>query len=989
MVNKDLNGRIIELGQEIFDAIAQNQPTLFDKGHWTGRILDWCMAQEKFKVQMFRFIDVFPALPDNASLMRHLQQYFGSGDELPTVLKWGLRTSGLGGAIAPALLGKAMRSQIESMARQFIIGQTSQEAISGLKRLRHEGYGYVVDVLGEATVSEQEAENYATTYLELLDELISADKKWSALGSGDGLDWGHAPRVNISVKPSAFFSQAQPRDFAGSVNGIVQGMQPVLQKVRAAGGFFCIDMESHVYKDMTLEVYRQLRKAHPDYQHVGVVLQAYLKETDQDLQSLLAWARSENLPISIRLVKGAYWDYETVIAEQNGWRVPVYTSKAETDAAFERLARIILENQDICHFACASHNIRSVAAVLAHAEELQVPQERYEFQVLYGMAEPVRQALLEKVGRVRLYCPYGDLIPGMAYLVRRLLENTSNESFLRKSFAEQVDHASLLADPTKILQENSPPTVTANRDDDRVFCNEPAADFTVEQLRSAFPLAIDRWRKNDCSIVDLWLNGRDVRTEQRIPSVNPADPDETVAFICQASSEDADQAIAAAKAAQPAWAATPVTERASMMRRAADLLHEKIVDYAALQVLEVGKQWEQAYADVTEAIDFLRYYAQQMELLSTPLRCGQMPGEDNRYFYQPRGVAVVIAPWNFPLAISTGMVSAALVTGNTVVYKPSLLSTAIGRILADVFAAVQLPAGVFNFLPGPGKEVGERLVRHPDTSIIAFTGSMQVGLDIMRASTELGPGQAHVKKVIAEMGGKNAIIVDDDADLDQAVPQILASAFGFQGQKCSACSRAIVVDGIYERFVRRLVDAAASLAIGPAEDPRFAMGPVVDKAARDKIMDYVVLARQEAKILYESKLPQGPCYVPLVILEGVPPDHRLAQDEIFGPVLTLLRAKDFSTALDWANNSKFALTGGVFSRSPANLALARDAFRVGNLYLNRGITGALVDRQPFGGFRLSGIGSKAGGPDYLKQFMEPRVVTENTMRRGFAAEIVD
>lgn len=989
MVDKDLNRRIVELGQEIFAAIAQNQPTLFDKGHWTGRILDWCMAQETFKVQMFRFIDVFPALADNASLIRHLQEYFGNDDELPTVLKWGLRTSGLGSAIAPVLLGKAMRSQIESMARQFIIGQTLQEAISGLKRLRHDGYGYVVDVLGEATVSEQEATSYAATYLQLLDVLSDADKKWSALGGGDGLDWGHAPRINISVKPSAFFSQAQPRDFAGSVDGIVRGMRPVLEKILEVGGFFCIDMESHVYKDMTLEVYRRLRKGYPWNQHVGVVLQAYLKDTEDDLQSLLGWARRENLPISVRLVKGAYWDYETVIAEQNGWRIPVYTSKAETDAAFERLARIILENQDICHFACASHNIRSVAAVLAQAEALQVPEERYEFQVLYGMAEPVRQALLDKVGRVRLYCPYGDLIPGMAYLVRRLLENTSNESFLRKSFAEQVDHSSLLADPTTILQENSPPTAITTPEVKGAFCNEPPADFTVEQLRSAFPLAIERWRQNDCPIVDLWLDGRNVRTEQRIASVNPADPDETVALICQAGPAEADQAIAVAKAAQPAWAATPVTERASMMRRAADLLHEKIVDYAALQVLEVGKQWEQAYADVTEAIDFLRYYAQQMELLATPLRCGQMPGEDNRYFYQSRGVAVVIAPWNFPLAISTGMVSAALVTGNTVIYKPALLSSTIGRILADVFAAVHLPAGVFNYLPGPGKLVGERLVRHPDVSMIAFTGSMQVGLDIMRVSTELGPGQAHVKKVIAEMGGKNAIIVDDDADLDQAVPQILASAFGFQGQKCSACSRAIVVDGIYERFVRRLVEAAASLAIGPAEDPRFAMGPVVDNAARDKIMGYVELARQEAKILYESQIPQGPCYAPIVILEGVSPDHRLAQEEIFGPVLTLLRAKDFRTAVDWANNSRFALTGGVFSRSPVHLALARDAFKAGNLYLNRGITGALVNRQPFGGFRLSGIGSKAGGPDYLKQFMEPRVVTENTMRRGFAAEIVD
>jgi len=989
MADRNLNGRISELGREIFTAVAKNQPTVFDTGRWTGKILDWCMTQEEFKVQMFRFIDVFPALQNNASLIKHLQEYFGSGEDLPAVLKWGLKTSGLGGLIAPGLLGKAMRSQIENMARQFIIGQNIEEAIRGLKDLRHEGYAYVVDVLGEATVSEKEAERYTSTYLSLLDELIVADKNWPNLGKQDGLDWGHSPRINVSVKPTAFYSQANPRDFSGSVAGITQGMSPVLDKVRSANGFFCIDMESHAYKDMTLEVYHRLRKANPDYQQFGVVLQSYLVDAEQDLKDLLVWARKEGLPISIRLVKGAYWDYETVMAQQNGWRVPVHTNKGETDAAFERMARVILENHDICHLACASHNIRSVAAVLAHAEDLQVPESRYEFQVLFGMAEPIRQALLKKVGRVRLYCPYGDLVPGMAYLVRRLLENTSNESFLRKSFVDQAETDILLADPA-VWSANSKETreekfgVELPR-----FQNQPLADFTDSDLRQAFPAAIQAWRGRKNKVVPLLINGQDVRTEKQIASTNPANPDEVVGMVSQAGEEEATLAIQAALSAQEKWEETPVEGRAVLLRDSANLLEKRLVEYAALQVLEVGKQWDQAYADVTEAIDFLRYYAEQMEILAKPLRCGNVPGEDNRYFYQPRGVAVVIAPWNFPLAISTGMVAAALVTGNTVVYKPSALSSVVGRILADVFTACGVQPGVFNYLPGPGSVMGEFLVRHPATSIIAFTGSVEVGLDIMRASAALHAGQTQIKKVIAELGGKNAIIIDEDADLDQAVPQVLSSAFGFQGQKCSACSRVIVVEGIYERFIDRLVEAAASLTVGPAEDPAFSMGPVVDVVAKNKIMDYVDLARREGKILFQSAVPQGPCYVPMIILEGVGNDHRLAQEEIFGPVLTVLQAKDFGTALHWANQSRYALTGGVFSRSPANLELARKNFRVGNLYLNRGITGALVDRQPFGGFRLSGVGSKAGGPDYLKQFLEPRVVTENTIRRGFAADVVE
>jgi RHH-type proline utilization regulon transcriptional repressor/proline dehydrogenase/delta 1-pyrroline-5-carboxylate dehydrogenase len=356
----------------------------------------------------------------------------------------------------------------------------------------------------------------------------------------------------------------------------------------------------------------------------------------------------------------------------------------------------------------------------------------------------------------------------------------------------------------------------------------------------------------------------------------------------------------------------------------------------------------------------------------------------NHYFYQAKGVAVVIAPWNFPLAISAGMSAAAIVAGCPVVYKPAGPSSVVGHGLARIFLDAGLPAGVFAYLPGKGSVIGDLLVDHPDTALVAFTGSMEVGLRIQERAAKVQPGQFQCKKVIAEMGGKNAIIVDEDADLDEAVPGILYSAFGFQGQKCSACSRAIVLDAVYDRFVARLVEGAKALKIGPAEDPANYMGPVVDKHAQAGILKYVELAAQEGKLLYQSPVPAEGCYAPLTIVGGVTPDKRLAREEIFGPVLSVLRAKDFAQALAMANDSAFALTGAVYSRSPANLERARKEFRVGNLYLNRGSTGAQVERQPFGGFKMSGVGSKSGGPDYLLQFLDPRVVTENTMRRGFA-----
>lgn len=656
--------------------------------------------------------------------------------------------------------------------------------------------------------------------------------------------------------------------------------------------------------------------------------------------------------------------------------------------AHEKISRLILENHDIVYFACASHNVRSIAAVMEYARQLDVPEERYEFQVLYGMAEPVRKGLRNVAGRVRLYCPYGKLIPGMAYLVRRLLENTANESFLRQSFADGAAVELLMENPAVTLerelaarQEKAPPKEEGPFPP---FRNEAPVDFTIPEKRKAYAQGIAAVRAAEGRTLPLYIDGKDVVTETLLPTVNPADPGEVLAQVCQAGREEIDRALAGAKAAFPAWRDTPPLERAQYMHKAAAVARRRIYEMAALQTLEVGKPWEQAYGDVGEGIDFLEYYARDMLRLSVPRRMGRAPGEHNVLFYQPKGVAAVIAPWNFPFAIAMGMVSAAIVTGNPVVFKPSSLSSAIGYNLVEIFKEVGLPAGVFNYCPGQSSVMGDYLVEHPDISLICFTGSMDVGLHIVEKAAKVQPGQRQVKRVIAEMGGKNATIVDDDADLDEAVSQVVYSAFGFQGQKCSACSRVIVLDAIYDTFVQRLALAAQSLRIGPAENPENFLGPLADASLQKNVLEYIEIAEAEGKTLVKrSDLPDKGAYVPLLIVEDVMPEHRIAQEEVFGPVLAVMRAKDFDEALELALSTRFALTGAVFSRSPENLAKAREKFRVGNLYLNKGSTGAMVGRQPFGGFNMSGVGSKTGGPDYLLQFMAPRCVTENTIRRGF------
>ncbi|WP_320169278.1 proline dehydrogenase family protein [Maridesulfovibrio sp.] len=988
-----LDSKIIDRGKLFFSSISGEAPSVFNKGWWTGKVMDWAMQNEEFKVQMFRFVDVLPYLNTSESLSRHIEEYFAGDDSnIPDVLKWGATKTGFGGGLVAKVLNKTIRSNIEGMARQFIIGQEAKEAVKGIRKLRKDGFAFVLDLLGEATVSAEEADAYREGYMEVLNAIEKEYRKWDGLGTGGELDWGHAPKINVAVKPSAFYSQSKPVDLEGTVEGMIASIEPVYRKIMDMGGFMCIDMEQLKYKEPTVEMYKRLRKKYPDYPHLGIVFQAYLKSVDNDVAGLIAWARDENLPISIRLVKGAYWDSETVTAKQNDWPVPVWTRKPESDMAYERVARMILENHDICHYACASHNIRTISAIMEMAQAMGVPEDRYEFQVLYGMAEPVRKGLKNVAKRVRLYCPYGDLIPGMAYLVRRLLENTANESFLKQTFADEADVNLLLENPEKTLERElaAKPRRTkpeAAEGELPTFINFAPADFTVKEQREAFPAAIARLRSKLGKRYPLYIGGREIVTDDTLDSYNPADTSEIIGTVCQAGTAEVDQAVAVAREAYLDWRNVEPRERAEYLLKAANYLKENVYDLCAMQVLEVGKQWDQAQADIGEAIDFMEYYAREMIRLGEPRRMGKAPGEYSRYFYQGKGVAAVIAPWNFPLAISVGMVSAAIVAGCPVVYKPAGLSSAVGFGIVDMFRAAGLPAGVFNYVPGRGSVMGDHLVDHPDVAVIAFTGSMEVGLRIQERAAKVHPGQEQCKKVIAEMGGKNAIIIDDDADLDEAVLGVLYAAFGFQGQKCSACSRVIVLDSIYDRFLHRLKEAAGSIKIGPAEDPANYMGPVVDEGAKQNVLEYCRIAESEGSVVVKREaapeyLEKG-CYAPLLIVDGITKDHRIAQEEVFGPVLAVMRAGNFSEAIDIANATKFGLTGSVYSRSPKHLELASREFRVGNLYLNKPSVGALVERHAFGGFKMSGVGSKSGGPDYLLQFMDPRIVCENTIRRGF------
>jgi 1-pyrroline-5-carboxylate dehydrogenase len=509
------------------------------------------------------------------------------------------------------------------------------------------------------------------------------------------------------------------------------------------------------------------------------------------------------------------------------------------------------------------------------------------------------------------------------------------------------------------------------------FVNEPLTDFTRDEHIRAQEDALRQIESELGRTYPIIIGGERLPNADTFDSINPAHPDQVVARFVRAGVAEAVRAVESAWRAFQSWRHTSASERAGYLFEAARLMRERHFSFNAIEIYEVGKSWIEADADVAEAIDFLEFYAREALRLAEPQPVVHIPEEDNALFYIPLGVGAVIPPWNFPGAIMIGLTSSALVAGNTVVLKPASTAALIAARFVDLLEEVGVPAGVINFLPGPGGVVGDTLVEHPLTRFVSFTGSREVGLRINELAARHRPGQKWIKRAILEMGGKDAVVVDETADLDAAAAAIVASAFGFQGQKCSAGSRAIIVAPVYDEVVRRVVEGARKLTIGDTTDRAMYMGPVVDDNAYRKIRGYIEIGGREGRLLLGGVALDRPGYfIPPTIFADVPPDARIAQEEIFGPVLACIKARDFDDALAIANGTEYGLTGSLFSSDRARIDRARREFHVGNLYFNRKSTGALVGVHPFGGFNMSGTDSKAGGRDYLLLFMQAKAVAE-------------
>jgi len=982
MKSKDyaFEARIHTLAETLWQATQEKSPGLFDQDYWQGKLLDLVMKDPAFKVDLFRFIDVLPILTGTQEFTEHIEEYLlKPSHQLPKFIELALQASTF--KLMAPLAGRAIKSRVRDLAMGFILTDKMDQVPAQLGHLNRQGLGYTVDLLGEATLSEEEAQGYQQKYLALIDQIAKASRMIEAHGTAKNAVQGLG---NLSIKVTAFAPYLEAADHEGNLDRLEAMLLPVFLKAKTQGVFVHLDLEQWQYHHLTYQLFARLA-LHPklrDYDQLGVVVQSYLRSTEKDLVFLLGLSKQRGTSFSVRLVKGAYWDYEVINAQTHGFDVPVWLQKAQTDASYEDSTEFLLTHYNELRPALASHNLRSLCHGFAMAEQLGVPKEGLEIQMLYGMAEPTRLAIMEQGYHVRLYAPVGQLLPGMSYLVRRLLENTSNEGFLRQSYQEGTSLEQLTQDPRSLIQAEQPTAQSTG------FQNCSELDFSQVDVINEYQAALEWVSQELPTPVPAVIGGQEVFGHGSRFTQSPNDAAQQIAELFDLKETEAERAVQRAHSAAGQWSETSVNIRAACLDRLADILESKRVFLCALESVEVGKPWAEADGDVAEAIDFCRYYSSVAKETLAPERLGQLDGEENWLTHEGRGPTAVIAPWNFPLAILCGMTTAALVAGNPVLIKPSSNSSLTAYHFFLALTEAGFPADVVQFLPGDGGRIGRLLVDHPLVPVVAFTGSKSVGLGILERAGKVIPGQKLIKKVIAEMGGKNAIIIDEDADMDLAVAGVIQSSFGFAGQKCSAASRIILVGKAKDLFLPRLLESAASLPVGPSTSPSCRLGPVIDQVAFDRLLGVEATLTQGAELLFKGKVPETGLFIAPQIYQVTDASHPLMQQELFGPIAAVLTCPDFESALQAALDSEYFLTGAIFSRNPAHLERGRRKFKVGNLYLNQGSTGAKVARQPFGGFGMSGTGTKAGGRDYLKNFTHPRNVTENLLRRGFSPTLL-
>ena len=922
--------------------------------------------------QVLRFVAVLPSLRFDRShreMVRALRENVRLLQRTLTTQAdqhgWCDRLLGLGAqlislaacALPTSVVGALINRAVALIATRFIVPDTAAEVSARLEDLTRLGRDASLDQLGELVLTQQEADRYADAVMRLID--LSATHYDSA-ADRRRVNAAGIPRAQVSVKLSALSTHFNPIAPQATAEEMRQRLSRILLHAKRRGAFICFDAEHYAYRDLSVHIPAQVLAASPeldDFHDFGFVVQAYLQDAVSFVEYVTTLARQRGHRIQVRLVKGAYWDAETTEAAAEDVPAPTFWNKAETDIHFQQLVLSILERSDALALAVGSHNMREHAFAETARTHLYPHAPVIEHQVLHRTAEGLARALARSGWVTRDYVPVGELLPGVAYLVRRILENASQVGILAQSRG-QLSAEAIATDPARSLTE----LVTQG-----AYAWDPAVQTTHGAFRPSSPVRLHVPAEREAFAAVL------AATTVHSPAfVKPADVPQMVQRAMQGAE---------------AWGAWPPEARAAVLIRAAELMRAQRLTLGALIVREGRKVWAEALADVDEAVDYLRFYARSAMHWHTVL------GDR----LQPIGVAAVIAPWNFPLAIPCGMTAAALAAGNTVLLKPAEQTPAIAAALTTLLHAAGVPPDALMFVPGDG-EVGAALVADPRVDLIAFTGSWEVGAQIFYTSARVPTRR--LRRVIAETGSKNPIVVTATADMDSAIEGILRSAFGHAGQKCSACSRVLVDTRLAPSLAERLGQAARELRLGRPEDPATQLNPVITSAEATRLRAAAARAAAEVQaaggrvVVDATTSVDSPDLVgPAIFLlrEGVDPAHvPSAHAELFGPIVHVIPYTTLEQAVQFANGVPYALTAGIFAQSSEDVEFLARRLDAGSVYINRPITGARVGVEPFGGFKRSGTGPKAGSEEYLLAFVDiasgdsptAAVVVENLRREG-------
>ncbi len=908
------------------------------------------------KKQMIAFMDVATGA-SSGKIGDYFKQYFPKDKTQATGLLKVALWAGRLGLVSDAFLGRQIQKAIDMMAKRFLAGETTEAAIQTAQGLRKEGIETTLDVVRENVVSVKEADEYEQSVTDLI-------RTWSNTDVGEPLTPGGVPVRHVSLKLSALTNRFNPVAHDHVVEEVSGRLLRIFQEAKRQNDagrpvMVNVDLEEFHVRDLSYQIFW---KALSDpslagWDHAAVVVQAYARGSESVMMQLIDLAQRTGKKIQIRIVKGAYHKYEQIVAERRGWEQPLYLSQKETDRNFRRLARLGLLNHGRVRLAIGSHSMADIGYVQDLREALGIDKLAVEHQFLRGVGDPLARAMVKLGIPTRFYGPFGNKAKAMGYMVRRLDEVTPESAIGQTHVAgtweeyrqRQEHHYRMSASrAARAAREKKTPE----------FRNEPETNFSKGSARWQMQQAIELRKKTPVRVAPMIGEETPAFDPARAKEVfSPGDLELSLGHVMPADESDVERALTSAQLGSTVLKHLPAGKMSDLMRRAAALSRERKFEIAADLVLEAGKTWEAALADVDEGIDFLEAYA-----------LDAARGERLR---KGLGVGAAIAPFNYPFAIAMGEVAGQLAFGNAVILKPSDLTPMVGRHVAQVLRDAGAPKQAVQFLPGPGRLIGQKLTETPLVDCYAFTGSNLVAHDIVQRAASNPPVRGGVKVVVAETGGKNPMIIDDSADLDVAVEAVLSGAFGMAGERCSATSRVIVLDGIYDQFMERLVEGAKSLFVGDPGNPKTQVGPVIGLKQFNDIRDYIEIGKKEATLAFVpdlSHIKKWGYYIGPHIFRDVPRNARIAREEIFGPVLSAFRAKDFKEAMEIANDTSYALTAGLISRNPENISTFFRDIQAGNAYVNRAQIGARVREQPFGGTDDSGTGPKAGGLYYAGRF---------------------